>query len=152
MKEMKTNVLIIDDDKDFSRSLSDSLEESGFQVKTANNPKTTPYLSERSHDLHHAAAVTALLGLDPLQELAASFSSEQEVEMNAQTPFKVMRVDDVKGRSSEDDQRLYYFDEDVDIVAVTITGSHCEPAHRHVATLSQRSDVPIQRSHCQIAL
>jgi DNA-binding NtrC family response regulator len=39
MKEMKTNVLIIDDDKDFSRSLSDSLEESGFSVKTANNPK-----------------------------------------------------------------------------------------------------------------
>ena len=39
MKEMKTNVLIIDDDKDFSRSLSDSLEEGGVQVRTANNPK-----------------------------------------------------------------------------------------------------------------
>ena len=39
MKEMKVNVLIIDDDKDFSRSLSDYLEESGFSVRTANNPK-----------------------------------------------------------------------------------------------------------------
>jgi len=39
MKDIKVNVLIIDDDKDFSRSLSDYLEESGFLVKTANNPK-----------------------------------------------------------------------------------------------------------------
>lgn len=39
MKEMKVNVLIIDDDKDFSRSLTDYLEESGFVVKAANNPK-----------------------------------------------------------------------------------------------------------------
>ena len=39
MKELKVNVLIIDDDKDFSKSLSDYLEESGFTVSTANNPK-----------------------------------------------------------------------------------------------------------------
>jgi len=39
MSEPKLNVLVIDDDKDFSRSLSDYLEETGFTVKTANNPK-----------------------------------------------------------------------------------------------------------------
>jgi len=45
--------------------------------------------------------------------------------------YRVMRANDVKVRDGEDDRRLFYFDDTVDIVVVTGTNQHVEPAHRH---------------------
>jgi quercetin dioxygenase-like cupin family protein len=42
-----------------------------------------------------------------------------------------MRADDVKVREAEHDRRLFYFDDTVDIVVVTGSKCHIEPAHRH---------------------
>jgi quercetin dioxygenase-like cupin family protein len=44
---------------------------------------------------------------------------------------RVMRANDVKVREAEHDRRLFYFDDTVDIVVVTGTKRHLEPAHRH---------------------
>jgi len=49
--------------------------------------------------------------------------------------FKVMRVDDVKARNAKNDKRLFYFDNDVDIVATTISKKHVETSHFHTANV-----------------
>jgi quercetin dioxygenase-like cupin family protein len=50
-------------------------------------------------------------------------------------PFKVMRRGDVKTRKSENEKRLYYFDETVDVVATTISKRHVEPSHLHTSNV-----------------
>jgi mannose-6-phosphate isomerase-like protein (cupin superfamily) len=45
--------------------------------------------------------------------------------------FTVKRATDVKKRVSEHDERLYYFDRDVDIVVTNISKKHVAPAHLH---------------------
>ena len=42
-----------------------------------------------------------------------------------------MKANEVKVREAEGDRRLFYFDDTVDIVLVTNTKRHVEPAHLH---------------------
>ena len=58
-------------------------------------------------------------------------SPEHEKVNELKPSFKVMRVNDVKVRDAENDRRLYYFDNTVDIVVVTISKRHIEPSHLH---------------------
>jgi mannose-6-phosphate isomerase-like protein (cupin superfamily) len=58
-------------------------------------------------------------------------SGEHERKRDLSTGYQVMRVDDVKVREAEHDRRLFYFDDTVDIVVVTSTERHIEPAHLH---------------------
>lgn len=51
--------------------------------------------------------------------------------MDSSTDYAIMRRGDVKLRDTESDQRLYYFDEQVDLTMVTSHKSHVEPAHLH---------------------
>jgi quercetin dioxygenase-like cupin family protein len=66
-----------------------------------------------------------------IRDIMKRFTVKQEETDNSKPSFKVMRVNDVKVRSRENDQRLYYFDSDVDMVATTISKRHVEPSHLH---------------------
>jgi quercetin dioxygenase-like cupin family protein len=59
-------------------------------------------------------------------------SPEHEKVNELKPSFKVMRVNDVKVRDAENDQRLYYFDDTVDMVVVTSSKRHIESAHLHM--------------------
>ena len=58
-------------------------------------------------------------------------TSKLQGKDESQPLFKILHSSDVKVRETKSDLRLYYFDEDVDIVVVTGSKSHIEPAHLH---------------------
>jgi quercetin dioxygenase-like cupin family protein len=66
-----------------------------------------------------------------LDDIMGLFSSGKRKTVDLKPSFKVMRVNDVKMRESENDRRLFYFDKDVDIVSTTISKAHTEPSHLH---------------------
>ena len=54
-----------------------------------------------------------------------------ETDTTVQRKYTLMRAEEVNARRAAREQRLYYCDSDVDLVATTMARKHVEPPHLH---------------------
>lgn len=69
-----------------------------------------------------------------LDDVASGSRPGKEEIPRLKSRFRVMRRGDVKVREEENDRRLYYFDENVDMVVTTISKDHSEAPHFHAVS------------------